>query len=328
MILVTGGSGLIGSYLLKELVKQNQPVRALYRSSKPALLTEEEKQKIEWFHGDILDVITLDEAMRGVDYVYHVAGLVSFAPSQKENLLKVNIEGTANVANAALNANVKKLLHVSSVSALGRKRDGQTITEKQQWTPETSNSVYGQSKFFAEMEIWRAIGEGLNAVIVNPVIVLGYGDWNSGSLSIFKNAYEEFPWYTSGISGFVDVRDVVKAMIGLMNSDVTAERFIISAENRKYHDIFNMAAEHFKKKPPHRRVTPILASIVWRLEWIKSKLSGKDPLLTKETSATAQTSVYFDNSKLKKMLPGFEYRPMEETVQWSCTEFIKNRNLS
>jgi nucleoside-diphosphate-sugar epimerase len=187
--------------------------------------------------------------------------------------------------------------------------------------------VYGQSKYFAEMEVWRAVSEGLDAVIVNPVIVFGYGDWNSGSLSIFKNAYEEFPWYTDGISGFVDVRDVIKAMTALMNSDVKAERFILSGDNWKYYDVFATAAKYFGKKGPSKKVTPFIAGMVWRMEWLKSKFTGRSPLLTRETTLTARTKVYFENSKIKKFLPGFEYTPLEETIQWSCGEFKKNMNL-
>lgn len=328
MILVTGGSGLIGSYLLKDLVKQDQPVRALYRNRFPEILTEAEKQKIEWIQCDILDVFELEKAFTGVDEVYHVAGLVSFNPADKKDLLKINVEGTANIVNAALAAGIKKMVYVSSVSAMGRKRHGEVITENMQWTPETSNSIYGQSKYFAEVEVWRGISEGLNAVMVNPAIVLGYGEWNSGSASIFKNAYEEFPWYTTGIGGFVDVRDVIKAMTGLMKSDVSAERFIMSADNWKYHDVFLTAAKYFGKKAPSKKVTPFLAAVAWRWERLKSAFTGKDPLLTKETAATAQTEVFFDNSKLKKFLPGFEYTPLEETIRWSCEAFKKNLKLN
>jgi nucleoside-diphosphate-sugar epimerase len=324
MILVTGGTGLIGSYLLKDLVKQGQPVRALYRSAKPSLLSDEEKQMIDWIQCDILDVVALDEAMQGVEYVYHVAGLVSFDPAKKEELHKINIEGTANVVNASLNAAVKKLVHVSSVAALGRKRPGQEITEAQNWTPETSNSVYGQSKYFSEMEVWRAVSEGLNAVIVNPVIVLGYGDWNTGSLAIFKNAYEEFPWYTEGVSGFVDVRDVSRAMIALMKSNISGQRFILSGDNWKYQDVFSTAAKYFGKKAPHKKVTPFLSSIIWRLEKMRSIFTGQSPLLTKETALTARTKVYFNNKKIQEYLPGFSFTPLEETIRWSCEEFKKN----
>lgn len=318
MILVTGGTGLIGSYLLKALVRNHQPVKALYRKEKSELLSPEERAAIEWIQGDILDVPLLEDVMQGVDQVYHVAGLVSFDPAHKKQLYNINVEGTANVVNAALNTGVKKLLHVSSVAALGRKRNGETVTEAQNWTPETSNSEYGKSKYLAELEVWRGISEGLSAVIINPVIVLGYGNWNTGSLSIFKNAYEEFPWYTEGASGFVDVRDVASAMVQLMNSTIENERFIISGENKQYKEIFTEAALQFEKKPPHKKVTPLLAQLVWRWEWLKSRLSGGSPLLTKETALTAQTTVYFDNTKLIQQLNNFSYTPLQETIRWSC----------
>jgi nucleoside-diphosphate-sugar epimerase len=230
------------------------------------------------------------------------------------------------VVNAALDAGIKKMVYVSSVAALGRIRENETVNETMNWTEQTSNSAYGQSKYMAEMQVWRGIGEGLNALIVNPVIILGPGDWNSGSSKIFKSVYDEFPWYANGSSGFVDVRDVAKAMIELMNSDITAERFIISAENRSYADVFNMIANAFGKKKPYRQVTPALAKIVWRLEAIKSFFTGKDPLITKETAATALAQVKFDNSKLKRFLPGFTYHSIEDTITDTCTALQQKIN--
>jgi len=222
------------------------------------------------------------------------------------------------VVNAALDAGVKKMVYVSSVAALGRIREKEPINETMNWTEETSNSRYGQSKYLAEMQVWRGIGEGLNAVMVNPVIILGPGDLHNGSSQIFKTAYDELPWYTEGTTGFVDVRDVVSAMIQLMNSDITAERFILSAENRSYADVFGLMAKAFGKKPPHKKVTPLLAKIVWRLEAVKSYFTRKDPLITRETSVTALTKASFDNSKLKKFLPGFAYRKIEDTITDTC----------
>jgi nucleoside-diphosphate-sugar epimerase len=275
---------------------------------------------------DILDVVGLEEAIKGTEQVYHCAAIISFNPRRKAEMFKINIEGTANVVNAALDAGVKKMVYVSSVAALGRIRENEPINESMNWTEETSNSAYGQSKYLAEMQVWRGIGEGLNAVIVNPVIILGSGDWSGGSSQIFKTVYDEFPWYTNGSTGFVDVRDVVKAMIELMNSDIIAERFIISAENRTYAEVFNLIAKAFGKKPPHKKVTPLLAKIVWRLEAIKSFFTGKEPLLTKETAATAMTKANFDNSKLKKFLPGFTYRKIEDSIADTCKVLQQNIN--
>lgn len=325
MILVTGGTGLVGSHLLKELVKINKPVAALYRSAPSSLLTKEENGKINWIQGDILDVSLLEEIMQGVQQVYHSAAVVSFSPSRKAELFKINVEGTANVVNAALNAGVKKLVHVSSVAAMGRLRESELINETMYWTPETSNSNYGRSKYLAELEVWRGIAEGLSAVMVNPTLILGAGDWNLGSTKLFKSAYDEFPWYTNGQSGFVDVRDVVKAMMMLMESDVKSERFIISAENVLFKDVFGYMAKAFGKRPPHKKVTPFIASLVWRLEWLKSRLAGKEPLLTRETARTGQAVVEFDNGKFLKQFPGFSYIPVAQSIAETCNEFVKKR---
>lgn len=317
MILVTGATGLVGSELLKQLSAQNKRVRALYCTTLP---TQNSSKNIEWFQADILDVITLEEAMKDVTQVFHCAAVVSFNPTKKKQLHQTNIEGTTNVVNTCLQEGVEKLVFVSSVAALGRIREDKPIDETMNWTEETSNSEYGKSKYLAEMEVWRGIGEGLPAVIVNPVIILGTSDWNKGSTEIFKTAYNEFPWYTEGTTGFVDVKDVAKAMIALMNSNITAERFILSSENCMYKDIFTKIAIAFNKKPPHKKVTPFLANVVWRWEAIKGKLTGIAPLLTKETAKTAQTKAIFNNNKLNEYLPNFRYTSLDETIERICSE--------
>ena len=322
MILVTGATGLVGSHLILELAKQHSTVRALYRTTIPYT-----HNAIEWFQADILDVVALEEVMEGITQVYHCAAIVSFNPKKKNLLHHTNIQGTANVVNACSQAEVQKLVFVSSVAALGRIRQDTIIDESMNWSEKTSNSEYGKSKYLAEMEVWRGIGEGLNAVIVNPTIILGSGDWSKGSSGIFKSAYNEFPWFTEGTTGFVDVADVVKAMIQLMNSDITAQCFILSAETASYHNLFTQIALAFNKKPPSKKVTPFIAGIVWRLEAIKGKLTGKEPLLTKETAKTAQAKVSFDNSKLKKYLPNFSYTPLSDSIKRICEELKKLYNL-
>jgi len=312
MIFVTGASGLVGSHLIQSLLAKDKKVRALYRQAVPVFAGSEQ---CEWIKGDILDPIGLTAALEGVEYVYHCAAIVSFAPSAAATMLHSNVEGTANVVNACLVQKVKKLIFVSSVAALGRIRENEAIDESMHWTPATSNSVYGQSKYLAELEVWRAMEEGLPMAIVNPVIILGAGDWNNGSSGIFKSAYNEFPWYTGGMSGFVDVLDVVDAMQILMESDITGQRYVLSAENVPYRTIFNTIAAAFNKRPPSKRVTPLLANIVWRLEAIKGFFTGKAPLLTKETAATAQATVRFDNQKFLNAFPSFQYRKVEDTIK-------------
>ncbi len=316
-IFVTGGTGLVGSHLIAELIKQGRYVRALYRRNIPDIRG---KEKVEWVKGDILDVISLEEAMQNVEQVYHCAAIVSFDPKHKHQMFATNIEGTANVVNISINAGVKKFCFVSSVSALGQKRKGGEIDESMNWNEETSGSNYGRSKYFAEMEVWRGIGEGLKAVIVNPVIILGAGNWNEGSSKIFKTAYEEFPYYTDGESGFVDIKDVVSIMTQLMESNISGERFIVSSENRKYKDIFTAIANAFGKKPPYRKVTPFMASLIWRFYSLKSMFSRDIGLLTRETAHSAQAAVKYNNNKIKNFLPSFTYTSIDETIKRVCRE--------
>lgn len=320
--LVTGAAGLLGVYLIRELLKTNEPVIAIYRSKIPPQLSPEEQTQVTWVQGDILDVVFLEEVMQDCDKVYHCAGLVSFSPKRIKDLFKINVDGTANVVNACLAAGVEKLIHVSSVASLGRKRNGQTVTENVKWDDNANPSVYGKTKYLGELEVWRGIAEGLDAVIVNPVIILGKGDWHSGSGATFKNAYNEFPWYTEGSSGFVDGEDVARAMVMLMDSQITAERFILSAENWTYRGLFTAMAKGFGKKPPSRKVTPWLAALVWRLEAIKGWVTGQDPLLTKETAETAQQTVKFDNTKILKALPGLTFKPLQQTIEESCAYYL------
>lgn len=315
MILVTGGSGLVGNELITQLLASGKRVRAIYNKTP---LAHFNSASLEQFQCNILDVVMLEAAMKDVEQVYHCAAIVTFNPARRQEMFKINIEGTANVVNAALDAGVKKMVHVSSVSALGRIRENQPITELMNWTEETSNSAYGQSKYLAEIEVWRGIAEGLEAVMVNPTIILGAGNWNEGSTKLFQSVYNEFPWYAEGSTGFVDVKDVARAMILLMENNISGQRFILSAENRSYKEVFEMMAKAFGKKPPYKKVTPLIAAIVWRLEAFKSWFTKRDPLVTKETAKTALAKVNFDNSKLQKFVPGFLYKPVPATITEIC----------
>ena len=323
MVLVTGGTGFLGAYIIKELVEKNYSVRAIRRSSKlPFFISKNIFDKVEWVDGDILDVTELEEAMTGTDAVIHAAAKLSFVLKERKEIFKTNVEGTANVVNAALAQNVKRFVHVSSVAALGRKTKGEQVNETKQWQDSKWNTNYGVSKYYGEMETWRAIGEGLNAVIVNPSTIIGYGDWNTSSCAIFKSVYKQFPWYTNGISGFVDVEDVAKAIVLLMESNINEERFILSAENISFRELFNLIADGFGKKHPSRNATPFLAQIAWPIEKIKSLFTGKPPLLTKESARIAQSKTYFENSKILNSLPGFSFTPLEETIKKACKKYL------
>ena len=320
-ILVTGGTGLLGGYLIEMLCAKGLRVRALHRAIPPRLRLAD-ATLVEWVYGDVLDVISIDDAMDGIKEVYHCAAIVSFHPRRLKEMHRINVDGTANIVNACLRHNIRKLVHVSSVSALGRKRDGQTITEDAKWDEESNGSAYGRTKFMAEMEVQRGIGEGLNAVMVNPSIILGVGDWHKGSSAMFRNAFNEFPWYTDGGTGLVDARDVAEVMIRLMDSDISGTRFIVSAENWPYRKVFTEMANALGKKPPHLHARPWMGALVWRWEALKSRFTGEEPLLTRETADTARVHVSYDHGRLLAALPGFKFRPLAESITDYCREYL------
>lgn len=326
-ILITGGTGFLGAYIIKHLIEKGYNVKAICRSNKrPFFIPEEISDKVEWVDGDVLDVVSLEDAMEGVDTVIHVAAIVSFAKKEQKQMYKINVEGTANVVNVALEKNIGRLVHISSVAALGRKVDGGHVDEEKKWEESKINTHYAKSKYKAEIEVWRGISEGLNAVILNPSTILGYGDWNTGSSAIFKKVYEEFNWYTPGVNGFVDVEDVAAATVLLMQSDVSGERFIINGDNWSFRKLMDTMADSFKKKKPVRQTTPLLLGIAWRAEKIRSIFTGKKPILTKESAKVAHSKTYFDNNKFLKTFPQFSFTPLEQTIQKACEKYLLAHN--
>ena len=323
-ILVTGGTGFLGAYIIKALLENGYQVSAIRRQNKlPGFLPASLFETVEWIQGDVLDSSLLEDAMRGMDAVIHSAAKVSFSQKDRREMMVTNIEGTANVVNAALTSHIPRLVHISSVAALGRTSNGETVTEKKQWEDSDINTQYALSKYHAEMEVWRGVGEGLDAVVLNPSTILGYGDWNNSSCAIFKNAYHEFPWYSNGINGFVAVEDVAKAALMLLESNISNERFIVNADNWSFREIFNNIADGFGKKRPHREATPLLAALAWRIEKVKNLFSDDPSLLTKESARIAQTATYFDNSKICKALPGLVFTPLDLCIKNACNHYLQ-----
>jgi nucleoside-diphosphate-sugar epimerase len=324
-ILITGGTGFLGAYIIQELVQKGYSVRAIRRSNTiPSFIPADVMSKVEWVEGDVLDVVALEEAMEDIDTVIHAAAVVSFAKKDRANMYQVNVDGTANVVNMALEKNIRRLVHISSVAALGRTATGGTVDEDKKWEESKVNTHYAKSKFKGEMEVWRAIGEGLDAVILNSATILGHGDWQSSSCAIFKNVYEEFKWYTPGINGFVAVEDVAKATVLLMESSITEQRFVVSGDNWSFKKLMDAIADGFGKKRPTRQTTPLLVAIAWRVEKLKSLFTGKKPLLTKESARVAHSKTNFDNRKLLQTLPGFSYTPLEQAIQIACKKYTAN----
>lgn len=333
MILVTGATGLVGSHLVYELIRSGKQVRALKRPSSDLEMLrkvfnlysdqpDELLSKIDWADADIMDIFSLEEAMEGVEEVYHCAALVSFLPEDRKKLMRINTDGTANVVNAALEKKIRKLCHVSSIAALGRpENQADLINEELVWKTSRNNSNYAISKYGAEREVWRGTAEGLDAVIVNPSIILGVAGASQGSSRIFNTVWKGLKVYPPGMNGFVDVRDVVRAMILLMNSDIRNERFILSVDNIDYKRLFELIATAMGKPVPRFKISPLMSGLAWRVEKLRSMVTGIKPLITRETARTAVQQYEYSNEKIKKEL-GFEFTPIGETVQHFCRIFV------
>jgi nucleoside-diphosphate-sugar epimerase len=259
---------------------------------------------VHWQKCDLLDVFAVEEVMEGISEVYHCAALVSFDARRREELLHFNPESTANLVNQAISQDVRKLIYVSSIAAIGRTGDSEKeINEEEEWGESRYNSAYGLSKYLAETEVWRGIGEGLNAAIVNPGIIIGEADPRDASSQLLNMAYNEFPFYTRGVTSWVYVQDVVRALVLLMKSEIEAERFILSAANISYRDIMTDMAAALNKKPPYISAGPFLTGLAWRWSVLKSNLSGTPSGLTKETASNANLISKYNNEKLIRFFP-------------------------
>ncbi|GAA4398812.1 NAD-dependent epimerase/dehydratase family protein [Nibrella viscosa] len=324
-VLITGATGFIGSHIARRYLAAGQAVEALYRPGSGHGLLTDVADRITWHEGDITDVPSLQAAIGPDMDVIHAAAIVSFVPKDRPGMEKINVEGTANVVNVCLQAGIHKLGYISSVAALGRPNTkgiipGQSIVinEKQKWEDSPNNSFYAQTKYRAELEVWRGVAEGLNTVMVNPSVVLGEGDWTRSSVQLFKYVYDEKPFYTDGTVNFVDVKDVAEAVYKLMQTEIVNERFILNADTLPYKELLERMARAMGKRPPGVRVSPAVANILWRIEAVRSWLTGKAPLITKETARSASQSYRFDNRKLMQMLD-FHYRPLDETLRRVAT---------
>ncbi len=329
MIFVTGGTGLVGAHLLYELTLSGKKVKALKRKSsnlKQVLKTfsyytdkaQDLFELINWVEGDILDYFSIEKLLKDVTEIYHCAAIVSFDPKDRKRMIANNVEGTANLVNAAIENKVKKVCHVSSIAALGRLENGIPVTEETNWVPVKKISGYSESKFFSEAEIWRGIEEGLDAVIINPSIIFGPSNWETGSSKMFKTIWDGMKFYTKGVTGFVDVKDVVKAMVLLMDENnfesAKNQRFILSAEDWSYKKVFNQIADNLGKPRPTVFASDFLLQIVWRAAKLASVLNGRPSLITNESVANSNKIFSYDGNKIEKQF-GFKYLSIAESIK-------------
>lgn len=324
MVFVTGGTGLLGAQLLFDLVSQGKKVRAIYRSESRLeavrhLFQHRNPEKalalfdaIDWVIGDILDIPALLESMKGCSQVYHCAGLVSFHPKDHSDVFKINREGTANMVNVSLELGIKKFCHVSSTAAIGGDNSA-PISEATKWKNGEITSGYSLSKNAAEREVWRAKEEGLNVVIVNPCVILGPGDWNETSLTIFQTVSKGLKFYPPGSNATVDVRDVAYSMIHLMDSEVEGERFLCVGSNQTFKELMTEISQQLNLVPPTK-----LAQYwqVWVARWalkIVKGITGKRSAITKETVHNLFADKRYDTSKIEAAI-GIQFRPLKDQV--------------
>jgi len=330
-VFVTGASGLVGSHLVVELLKDNQiqQITCLFRNesrktrldqicthyspnSPNKLLSE----KIKWVKGDILDVPLLTELMKGHDVVYHCAAMVSFQRKDFSKLIQINREGTANMVNAALHHQVKHFCYVSSTAAVGNKDipEQEFINENGLWVNSDKTSGYALSKYSAEKEVWRGMEEGLNAVIVNPSVIIGAGNWEESSMVIFNSIKKGLKFYSPGANAFVDARDVAKIMVELVNRNISKQRFLVVGHNLPFKELFDKIAEQLDKPKPKYPVQKWLLGIAWRIAVFWSAITFSSPVITKSSAQSAFNVKRFDNSKVKNLL-GYEFQTIEKTIE-------------
>ncbi len=326
MIFVTGGTGLIGSFLLHALRARGLAVRALHRGAVPL----HGAPGVEWLAGDLLDTELLRTALSpDVTHVFHCAGLVSYAPQDEDLLLKVNVEGTAAVVDACLERPGIRLAHVSSVAALGGPAASSTagadgarpMSETAAWDLGAAHPAYATSKYLGELEVWRGVAEGLSAVIVNPSVVLGPGNWHRSSTRLLRYAHQQHRFYTRGLVNFVDVRDVVVQLLALALDQpaLSGERYILSAEALTLTDFFRQAAAAMQRRPPTVAVPDWAAEIIWRLEHARAVLTGARPLITKDTARAGRQPVVYSHAKVWQAT-GLGFRPLADTLTWCAAE--------
>jgi dihydroflavonol-4-reductase len=316
MILITGATGFLGAELARQLAATGSLIRCTKRSNSiiPVILAN--YHQIEWVDADMLDIFALEEALQGVTKVYHCAAWVSLKQADKEPMIRTNISGTANLVNLCLEKNLR-LVHVSSIAAIGAAKPGELITEENYLDVSTENDGYAISKLESEMEVWRGIAEGLSAVIVNPSLIIGPDAGTLGSGELFETIRKGLKFYTGGTTGFVDVQDVAKCMIALMGSEITGQRYIINAENRSYKDITAETAKAFNIPAPAFFATDWMMGLAWRGAAFMSVFTRKPPAIDKIAAQAATQTRNFDNSKIKAAI-GIEFKSINTSVTEIC----------
>jgi nucleoside-diphosphate-sugar epimerase len=322
MIGVTGANGLVGSFIVRKLIDEGEKFVAFKRPASDISLLGDLVEKVEWRTLDLTDPVTMDDALQGVTSVIHCAAMVSFNPRNARKIAAINISGTQNIVNACLANGIRRLVYISSVAALGRIKGQTHIDEGNKWTDNNLNTNYAESKYLAELEVFRGQEEGLSTVILNPSVILAPADWEKSSARLFKYAWEERSFYIEGSMNYVDVRDVAKAAYALLKSGLENDRFIVNAGSVSFKLFFEAVARQFAKKPPRIRLRKNFLKIVAGLETLRARIARSEPVITGETARLAGTNFEYKNDKIKNVLK-FEFETLDNTLAWCCRYYMQ-----
>ena len=312
---ITGCNGLVGSYIARKLLEQGATVAALKRKNSDLSHIKDISGKINWFEGDVLNVLSLDECIKQADCVIHCAGMVSFHQRDFAKMFKINVEGTANVVNTCLRYSCKKLVYISSVAALGNSILEETVNETKKWDNSSMNSKYGLTKFLGEEEVWRGNAEGLDVIVVNPSFVFGKGNWKKSKLSLLDYIDSEPLFYPEGNLNFIDVRDLADLVFKLIDQEVINEKFIVSAGYISYKEMFVKISKKLGKNPPKYKLTRFFSFIALFSSKLKKLISIKSPSVSKELIKNSRRKTVYNSDKIKQKL-SFTFRDIEETLDW------------
>lgn len=322
MIGVTGANGLLGSFIVRELIANKEPFVAFKRKGSDLSLLSDVAAEITWRDVDILDPVSMYDAFDGITSVIHSAARVSFNPKLTDEILAINAEGTRNIVNVCLSRRVRRFIYISSVGALGRVKGQTLLDESNRWLDNAQHTVYATSKYMGELEVFRAQEEGLSTAILNPSVILAPADWDKSSARFFKYVWNEPLFYIDGSLNYVDVRDVAKAARLLLNSGTENERLIVSAGSVSFKEFFDAVARRFGKKPPMTKLNKNLLKIVAGFEAFRAHFHRSEPLITPETARLADTYFQYKNDKIKKVLQ-LQFQPLETTLDWCCQYYIE-----
>jgi dihydroflavonol-4-reductase len=315
MTLVTGATGFVGSVLVRQLVEAGEPVRVLRRPTSRLDLLGDAAHHVEHAEGDVTDAGSVRAATRGVRRVYHVAAVVAFGPRVRRRLQDVNVRGTAHVVDAAREAGVERLVHTSSIAALGRPAvPGGVIDEATAWVPSRQNTAYAASKRASELEVLRGVAEGLDAVTVNPALVFGPGRPGEGTMRLVERvAAGRVVVAPPGGTAVVDVEDVALGLRAAMAVGETGGRYVLAAENLPWTTVLGTLAEALGVAPPRWTLGPRALRWAGAVAEAAALLTGADPALTRATARTASVTYRYANRKAVEDL-GLSFRPFAATA--------------